>query len=994
MNTKRILHVLLMLIFVAALAFSITACDKECEHEWKDATCTAPKTCSLCSATEGEALAHTWNNATCTAPKTCSVCSATEGEALDHSYGEWATTTEATCGTAGSKEAVCATCNDKKTETIPAKEHNAETLVKHEAVPATHTENGTWEYWSCETCDAKFDSNAVKFESEEELVILAMGHTNAIKTEAVPATHTANGTHEYWYCETCEAKFDGRAADAAKFESDEELVILAMGHTNAIKTEAVPATHTANGTHEYWYCETCDAKFDGRAADAAKFESDEELVILAMGHTNAIKVETVAATHTTNGTWEYWYCETCDAKFEGRAPEAAELTDEEITIVAMGHTNAIKTEAVPATHTANGTHEYWYCETCEAKFDGRAANAAKFESDEELVILAMGHTNAIKTEAVPATHTANGTHEYWYCETCDAKFEGRAADAAKFESDEELVILAMGHTNAIKVEAVAPTASEPGNTEYWYCETCDAKFEGRAPEAKALTDEDIYIPETCQHVYADIKNAEVIASIATVLKGTGYYKSCELCGKVSATEIFYDSDVVSGYEFDEDKLPDGLTIGTGWAIGGVVPTTGIWARVISDEVGKILTIGKVYDPAVGNTHNIKITTSVTGQYKYVYQFAMRWNFAENMRSDNVPVIVKFSGVTASAHSPKYQEGKWIYGSAAVEEGTWTAIGYEFIMNADGTGYDARVLVDGKEALSFTATGTATPVVVFETRYSSKTDPTTNTDMSFDMDKLSIAYQHKHEASNVVAMKFLKAAATDETTKNVYYKSCAGCGEAFDDTFEYGTINSIADLSQVPNSKKDTDGNANGITDGRYMETKSETITNVKGESVTINYVAYIDDYDNGSTSIRLNKTEDTAAKKSAKFEFDFRFQGAGNWRGGAWSTDASYVLYYNDIGTADFTGNALGSFSASEDGQSLTMNGVKMNVGEWHHVEYVYTWNETNANYDIAVIIDGVQKLSATGNAIAFNWEPRWGSNAEQTSDVYFDLGNVLYTAE
>ena len=57
-----------------------------CEHDWSDATCTAPKTCSICGETEGEALGHSWNNATCTEPKTCSVCGETEGEALGHNY--------------------------------------------------------------------------------------------------------------------------------------------------------------------------------------------------------------------------------------------------------------------------------------------------------------------------------------------------------------------------------------------------------------------------------------------------------------------------------------------------------------------------------------------------------------------------------------------------------------------------------------------------------------------------------------------------------------------------------------------------------------------------------------------------------------------------------------------------------------------------------------------------------------------------------------------
>ena len=34
----------------------------ECEHDWADATCTAPKTCNLCGETEGDALTHIWTD--------------------------------------------------------------------------------------------------------------------------------------------------------------------------------------------------------------------------------------------------------------------------------------------------------------------------------------------------------------------------------------------------------------------------------------------------------------------------------------------------------------------------------------------------------------------------------------------------------------------------------------------------------------------------------------------------------------------------------------------------------------------------------------------------------------------------------------------------------------------------------------------------------------------------------------------------------------------
>ena len=54
---------------------------------FSDATCTEPAKCE-CGKTQGEALGHTWDNATCEAPKTCSVCKVTEGEALGHNYVE------------------------------------------------------------------------------------------------------------------------------------------------------------------------------------------------------------------------------------------------------------------------------------------------------------------------------------------------------------------------------------------------------------------------------------------------------------------------------------------------------------------------------------------------------------------------------------------------------------------------------------------------------------------------------------------------------------------------------------------------------------------------------------------------------------------------------------------------------------------------------------------------------------------------------------------
>ena len=51
--------------------------EPECEHKWKDATCTEPKSCELCGETDGEPLGHDFSQATFFAEGKCSRCDET-----------------------------------------------------------------------------------------------------------------------------------------------------------------------------------------------------------------------------------------------------------------------------------------------------------------------------------------------------------------------------------------------------------------------------------------------------------------------------------------------------------------------------------------------------------------------------------------------------------------------------------------------------------------------------------------------------------------------------------------------------------------------------------------------------------------------------------------------------------------------------------------------------------------------------------------------------
>ncbi|MBD5532580.1 MAG: hypothetical protein HDQ98_10370 [Lachnospiraceae bacterium] len=124
----------LLSIITGILVLGLTGCGHR--HVWEDAACMAPKTCSECGETEGEALGHTWADATCAEPKTCSVCGETEGEALGHTWVDATCSEPKTCSVCGETEgdalehtlseanyqqaAVCEVCGESVGEPLQA----------------------------------------------------------------------------------------------------------------------------------------------------------------------------------------------------------------------------------------------------------------------------------------------------------------------------------------------------------------------------------------------------------------------------------------------------------------------------------------------------------------------------------------------------------------------------------------------------------------------------------------------------------------------------------------------------------------------------------------------------------------------------------------------------------------------------------------------------------------------------------------------------------
>jgi len=111
-KTSGILIALVMLLCLCACNKSTTPDNKSttvsakenptlqpttCDHDWKSATCTTPKTCSKCNISKG-GVAHTWKVATCTTPKTCIHCGQTEGTSFGHDFGSSSSSRCKICG--------------------------------------------------------------------------------------------------------------------------------------------------------------------------------------------------------------------------------------------------------------------------------------------------------------------------------------------------------------------------------------------------------------------------------------------------------------------------------------------------------------------------------------------------------------------------------------------------------------------------------------------------------------------------------------------------------------------------------------------------------------------------------------------------------------------------------------------------------------------------------------------------------------------------------
>ena len=279
MRTKNgLLSCVLCLLLVVFCVSVFAACDllgepgpstpSDCSHDWEEWSTAKKPTCSekgikerecfLCGEIESsdiDMLEHDWQDATCTSPKTCKVCAATEGSPLEHTLGE----DDGDCTTP-------VTCTSCGVVMIEAKE-------EHEGGTATCLQKATCAYCSMEYGDL---AEHIPYEDDGDCttgIMCAICDTVLIESNA---SHTGGVAtcQQRAMCDVCGMEY-GDYADHIPYEDDGDCttaVICMLCDEVLIEGNASHTGGTATCLQEA-LCEVCGMAYGGYA-DHIPYEDD------------------------------------------------------------------------------------------------------------------------------------------------------------------------------------------------------------------------------------------------------------------------------------------------------------------------------------------------------------------------------------------------------------------------------------------------------------------------------------------------------------------------------------------------------------------------------------------------------------------------------------------------------------------------------------------------------------------------------------------------
>ena len=189
-------------------------------------------------------------------------------------------------------------------------------------------------------------------------------------------------------------------------------------------------------------------------------------------HTNVIHKEAIEPGCHFNGLYEHWFCPDCNGFWADEA--LTQVTNSHNVIAPALGGEVVHVEAVEPTCMQEGNIEHWYCEECNQVWQDEALTQL---TNHQNVKLGLGDHKIVHMEAVEPGCHLKGHIEHWYCTVCGCVWTDEAL--TQVSNHMNVIVPELGG-DVIHVEAKAPTCTEDGNIEYWYCEECEQVWQDEA----------------------------------------------------------------------------------------------------------------------------------------------------------------------------------------------------------------------------------------------------------------------------------------------------------------------------------------------------------------------------------------------------------------------------------------------------------------------------------------------------------------------------------
>ena len=503
-----------------------------------EATCTAvgelTEACSVCGyekKTEIPMVAHDYADETCTAPKTCVNCSATDGEALGHD--EQYQVIDPTCTEDGYTAITCSRCDYTSTkDTVDALGHDEQYGV----VPPTCTVAGITNI-TCSRCDYTNTKDPVD----------ALGHDE--QYEVVAPTCTVAGITNIT-CSRCDYTSTKDPVDALGHDEQYEVIdptCLATGITN-ITCSRCDYTNTKDVTDALGHtggeasctvlavCTRCEESYGELAPHTYYTEADAVV--------DEHYVITLAATCTENGTYAY-KCTVCQAVSE----------DEEYIVVipALGHKSeegkcrcgiVYSSVTLEGVEKAEASHEGAGSGNLDKLFDGDKTTTGLWnDGNKEYWPSAVGDSMTIVLKSEVYTDEI----AFWICGNWTSAtvvfYDAEGNEVARAD-----VLYSGGDTGG--GNSAANYVRFDKDIKFKSMTLTSASIKWDSGRTQKLSEIEIFVKSCPDHAWIDATCLEV--------------KHCGLCGLTEgelADHVYKTEDAVEGVDYEITTAPTCVTEG-------------------------------------------------------------------------------------------------------------------------------------------------------------------------------------------------------------------------------------------------------------------------------------------------------------------------------------------------------------------------------------------------------------------------------------------------